>query len=159
VTAGTAAGVDEPAVRSLALSAGVLALALLALGLVVRAPQLAAGAVALVGGGYAAGLAADGAPLDTRAPLYAAALLLTCELALWSHALRTSTPGEAGMIARHAAWLGLLVLAALAVGAGLIALVDVARTDGAAIDALGAAAALALVAMLLRAARTPSGRR
>ncbi len=60
------------------------------------------------------------------------------------------------MIARHAAWLGLLLLGSLALGSGLVALVDVARTEGVAVDALGAAAALATVAVLLRAAR-PAG--
>ncbi len=156
VAAATALVIEEPAVRWAAVAIDAVALAMLALGLVLRTPRLAPAAAALVAGAYAVGLVADDAPLDLRAPLYAAALLLACELALWSHALWTSTPGEPGMLARHAAWLGLLLLGSLALGAGLVTLVDVARTEGIAVDALGAAAALATVAVLLRAAR-PTG--
>ena len=105
-------------------------------------------------GAYAFGLMVDDAPLDLRAPLYGAALLAACELALWSCSLAASAPGEPGMLARHAAWLGLLSLGALALGAGLLALVDVARTGGIIVDTLGAVAAFAAVAMLLGATRT-----
>ena len=72
---------------------GVLLLALvLGLGLV----QLVVAPVALVGGAYAAALAIDGSRVDLAAPLVAADLLLTYELAFWAHELRTTSPDEPG---------------------------------------------------------------
>jgi uncharacterized membrane protein HdeD (DUF308 family) len=148
----TTTAVSDPSVQWVALALDGLALLVLAVGLAVRLPQVAAAAVSLVAGGYALGLVVDDAPPDLRAPLYATVLLLTCELAVWSQSLARSTPGEAGMLARHAAWLGLLALGMLALGAGLLALVDIARSGGVAIDALGAVAAVAAVTALWRAA-------
>jgi hypothetical protein len=153
VAATASATTAERAVERAAVAIDAVAMIVLVIGLLARVPQLAAVGVSLVAGAYTVGLVADDAPLDLRAPLYGAGLLLSCELALWSHALRTSTPGVPGMLPRHAAWLGLLVLGTLAVGTGLVALVDVARTGGVAVDALGALAVLAALGVLWRAAQ------
>jgi hypothetical protein len=133
-------------------AAGVLLLALvLLLGLV----QLVSAPAALVGGAYAAALAIDGSTVDLAAPLVAAGLLLACELAFWAHELRTTSPDEPGGRSSHAAWLSLLTLGALVVGAGLVTLVDVARTDGIAVEIVGAAAALGTAIVILAIVRHP----
>src|SRR5207253_10993464 len=67
----------------LALAAGVSA-ALLLVGLVFRRPGALPWAYAIAGAGYAALLFVQGGTIDGVAPLYAAALLLSAELAYWS---------------------------------------------------------------------------
>lgn len=103
-----------------------------------------------VGGVYAAQLAIDDAPLDTAAPVYAAGLLVTAELAYWSLEERERLRGDPGAGLRHAAFVSGLGLAALIVGGALLAVVDAVRGSGVALDLAGAvAAAGALVAIAL----------
>jgi hypothetical protein len=111
-------------------------------------PALVALGAALVGAGYAVLLAVDGGTLDRDAALVAAGLLLACELAYWAHELRTTSPDEPGARARRVAWLAGLVLLTLLLGATLVALVDLARVEGVAVDALGVVAAAGAFAVL-----------
>ncbi len=121
--------------------------------LLVGLPQLVVAAAALVGGAYAASLAIEADGVDLAAPLVAAGLLLSCELAFWAHELRTTSPDEPGLRGLRAAWLSLLTLGALGMGAGLVTLVDVARVDGLAVEAAGAVAALGVAVVLLQDVR------
>jgi hypothetical protein len=122
---------------------------LLAGGLLLRLPAAVTAGLAIVGAAYGAVLAAESEPLDRRAPIVAAALLLTAELAWWSLELRERIAAEAGSHLRRLAFLLLLALAALALSSGLLALVDVVRIDGLAVVLLGAAAAVAVGVLAL----------
>jgi hypothetical protein len=147
------ASTDSPAARATAAALGTGGVAVLAVVLLLGLPQLVAASAALVGGGYAASLAIGEGGVDLAAPLVAAGLLLTCELAFWAHDIHATSPDEPGLRGLHAAWLSLLTLGTLAVGVALVTLVDVARLDGLAVEALGAAAALGVAAVLLVSAR------
>lgn len=109
-------------------------------------------AVALAGGLYAVELAIADAPLDVAAPAVGAGLLLCAELAYWSLDERQRWRGDAGEGLRRAAFVALLGVAALLVGALLLVLVDVARARGLALDLLGAAAAAATLVVIVAAA-------
>jgi hypothetical protein len=113
-------------------------------------------AAALAGGLYGVELAIADAPLDVAAPAIAAALLLSAELAYWSLEERVRWHGEPGEGLRRVALVALLAVSALLVAAVLLALVDAVRARGLALDLLGAAATLLVLATLLVAARRPS---
>ena len=109
----------------------------------------------LLGAAYATHLAADDPALDTTAPLVAAGLLLTAELAYWSLEEREEISAEGGESLRHLGLIALLALGGLVAGSALLAVADLARTEGLAIDLLGAAAAAgALLVVVLYARRT-----
>ena len=110
-------------------------------------------AIATAGGLYAARLAVDDASLDVAAPVVATGLFLVAELAYWSLEERERVPGDPGDGLRHAAFVALLAVAALLVGALLLALVDAVRAEGLALDVLGAAAGAAILAAIALAAR------
>lgn len=101
-------------------------------------------------------LAVDDPPLDTRAALVGAGLLVVAGLVDWSLELRLTSPDEPGVRWRRLAAIGSLGIAALAIDGGLLAVVDLARPDGIGVEVLGAGAALAtlgLVAWLARLER------
>jgi hypothetical protein len=127
-------------------------LALLA-ALVLAWPSLVAATLVLVGGLYGAQLAMDGEPLDSAVVLFAAGVVVTAELAYWSLEEREGVRGEEGESARRLAFVMLLGGAALAVGAVLLALVDVVRASGLAVDVLGTVAAAAALLAVVIAAR------
>lgn len=110
-------------------------------------------ALALLGAAYAVLIVIDSPPLDGRAAVVGAALLGIGELAHLSLQALEAVPGGAEVRARQIAFIALLSLLALLLGGVLLALVDVARTNGLAIEAVGAAAALAAVGLLVAAAR------
>jgi hypothetical protein len=113
---------------------------------------LVPGAIALAGGLYAAQLAIDDTALDVSAPVIAAGLVLTAELAHWSLEERDRVPGDPGDGLRHGAFVALLVIAALLAGAALLALVDAVRAESLTLDLLGAAAAAATLVGIALAA-------
>ena len=134
---------------------GAIAVALLAGGLWLRRTGVVPAAVALLGLEYASLLTLEDLPLDQRAPLYAAGLLAVAELSYWSLELRAAVTDEPGSHWRRAAFLAWLCLLTLALGAALLALVDVSAGGGLALEAVGAlaaAGALALIAALARRA-------
>ena len=134
----------------------VAAVALLALvaALVLGWPSLVPASLVLLGGLYGAQLAVDDAALDAAAPLYAAGLFVTAELAYWSLEEREDVKAERGEELRRVAFVAALTLGALAVAAGLLALVDAVRAGGLAVDLVGAlSAATALIAAVLFARR------
>ena len=109
--------------------------------------------ITLVGGAYAAELAIDDATLDLAAPLVAVGLVLAAELAYWSLDERVRTTGDPGEGLRRAALVALGAAATLVLGAALLALVDVIRARGLALDLIGVLAAVAVVVTVVVAAR------
>ena len=147
------ASAETDAARTTAAILGAGGAVALVVVLLLGLPQLVAAAAALVGGAYAVSLSIGADGVDMAAPLVAAGLLLSCELAFWAHELRTTSPDEPGLRGLRAAWLSLLSLGTLGVGAGLVTLVDVARVNGLAAEAVGAAAALGVAILLFANAR------
>jgi hypothetical protein len=117
--------------------------------------SLVAVSVVLVGSAYAVHLALDDPTLDTRAPLLAAGLLLAAELAYWSLEERQNVRTDAREQVRHLAVVVTLALGGLFAGAVLLAVADVARTRGLAVDLLGATAAAGALLVVLLSARRP----
>ena len=129
---------------------GIFASVVLAVALVGRWPDVMPWAVALLGAQYAAALLLRDGGVDPRAPLYAALLLATAELAYWG--IETE-PGLGGrvIVARRIGALLTLALGAAGVGAVLLAASEGGVGRGFALQLVGlvaAAAALALVAWL-----------
>jgi hypothetical protein len=113
-------------------------------------PTLVPASLVLLGSMYGAELAIDDAPLDAATPLFAGGLLLMAELAYWAIDEREPVSTDRGENLRRLAFVALLGLGALLIAAVLLALVDVTRTGGLAIDLIGAAAAAAaLLAVVL----------
>jgi hypothetical protein len=126
---------------------GILGTALLAVALVGRWPDVVPSAIALLGGQYAASLLLRDAGIDSLAPLYAAVLLVTAELAYWG---LEAKPGLGGVGRRLAALVGLAAGAA-AVGAVLLGVSEGGAERGFALQLVGllaAAGALTLMAWL-----------
>ncbi|HEU0337217.1 MAG TPA: hypothetical protein VFR43_11715 [Gaiellaceae bacterium] len=135
-------------------------LALGALGALVLAVAAAAGwpapipvALVLLGGEYAVFLVVRDPGIDGRAPLVAALLLVTAELAYWSLELRAAIAEEAGALARRVAFLLVLALLGMLLGAVMLALVGELGREGLWLEGLGAAAAVGALVLVLAAAR------
>ena len=139
---------------------GVVAVGALALSLAFGWARLVPLPLVALGGMYALQLAIDDEPLDAAAPLVAAGLLLTVELAYWSCEERDGVRAERGETLRRVGLLAGLALAAVLLATALLALVDAVRTQSLAVDVLGAAAAagtLAVVVLLARRATSEEG--
>jgi hypothetical protein len=136
----------------------IASLLALVAGLLYAWPSLITAALIGLGGLYGVQLAIDDEPLDLAAVFVGAGVLLTLELAHWSLEERErvkTAPGEAW---RRLAFTCLLAVVAVAASATLVALVDVVRARGLAIDLLGAvAAATAIVAVVVLARRGQTG--
>jgi hypothetical protein len=140
-----------------ALEIGVrlVALALVALGaaLLFGWSSLVPVSLLLLGSAYAVRLALDDPALDGRAPFLGAGLLVSGWLAYWSLDERERVPAEPGESLRHVGFVALVALASALLGAGLLALTDVLRTQGLAVDVLGAAAAASALLVVVLVAR------
>jgi hypothetical protein len=123
-------------------------------GLLYAWPSLITASLLGLGGVYAAQLAIDDEPLDLAAIFVGAGLLLTLELAHWSLEERERVKTEQGEAWRRLAFVCVLAASAVGASATLVALVDVVRARGLAIDLLGTlAAATAIVAVVVLARR------
>lgn len=133
------------------LALGAAAVLLLVVGLGLGRASAVPWAIAGLGVAYAATLGGD--ELDGRVPLFAAGLLVTGELAYWSLRLRGGAPDEPGMGLRRL--IGVLVSAAVALVAGtmLVAVAHVPLRGGLAVEAVGIAAAIGALTILLVSAR------
>jgi hypothetical protein len=80
-------------------------------------------------------------------------VLVAAELAYWSLEELDEVRAEAGESLRRLGFVALLGAAALLVSGGVLALADVARTRGLAVDVLGASAAAAVLLVVLLARR------
>ena len=139
---------------------GVVAVGALALSLAFGWARLVPLSLVALGGMYALQLAIDDEPLDASAPLVAAGLLLTAELAYWSCEERDGVRAERGETLRRVGLLAGLAVASVLLATTLLALVDAVRTQSLALDVLGAAAAagtLVLVVLLARRATSEEG--
>jgi len=119
-------------------AAAACAAAALAVGLALRFAPAIPLAVALLGVEYVALLGFEGEAIDLRAPLVAAALYSVAELGYWSLELHGPVADEPGTHLRRVTLLAGFLLATVALGVGLLALVEAVTARGAALDALGA---------------------
>jgi hypothetical protein len=110
-------------------------------------------ALATSGAAYGLILAVDDPPLDVRAAGVAAGLLIVGELVGWSRELATTTRDEPGGAWRRPVWTASLGVGALLLVWALLALVDLARVEGLAVEAVGAVCALAALLVARRLAR------
>jgi hypothetical protein len=131
---------------------GALGLGLLLLGLVLRWPTTIPWAVLLVGCGYV--LAREGnSVVDGWAAVIGVLLLLAAELASWSIEHDARIEAEFSLVLRRIATLSALVAAALLVNFMLLATAGVSASSGVLLAAVGVAAAVASVAVVLRLLR------
>ena len=119
-------------------------------------PALLGVSLATSAGAYALLLAIDEPPLDTKAAGVGAALLVVGELAGWSRELASTTPDEPGGAWRRPTWIAAVGIGALLLVWALLAVVDLARVEGLAVEAVGAVSALAALLVVWRLARRPS---
>lgn len=132
---------------------GGLGFGLLALGIVLRWPLAVPWAVLFAGGGYL--LARAGNPLvDGWAAALGVLLLLAAELASWSIEHDGRIAAERSLVARRSATLAGLVAAALVVNVMLLGTAGLAASAGVLLAAVGVAAAVTAVAVVLRLLRT-----
>ena len=117
-------------------------------------PALLFLALALAGSGYAVLLAIDEPPLDVRVAGVAACLLVVGELVGWARELWSTTRDEPGGEWRRPTWIAMVGAAGLLLVWGLLAVVDLARVEGLAVEAIGAACALAALLVVRRLARS-----
>jgi hypothetical protein len=131
---------------------GGFGLALLVGGLILRWPVTVPWAILIVGGGYL--LATEGNPVvDGWAAAIGVLLLLAAELASWSIEHDARIEAEPSLVRRRIATLGVLIAAALLVNFLLLATAGVSAASGVLIAAVGVAAAVAAVAVVLRLLR------
>ena len=114
------------------------------------APILLGPALAALAGAYAALLLIDDPPLDTRAAGVTTALVVVGELVGWARELAGATRDEPGNAWRRPAWIAGAGMGALGLAWGVLAVADLARVQGLAIEAVGAAAALAALLVIRR---------
>ena len=136
---------------------GVAAVVAVCGAVVLGKPEPLVVALALLGGAYAVILAIDEPPLDSRAAIVGALMLAVGELGYLSLGARSAVTDEAGTLARRIAGVMTLVLLALAAGATVLIVVDVFRTGGIVVEAVGVAAAATAVGLLVLAARGARG--
>jgi hypothetical protein len=153
------AGADAYSVASagrlapVAAAGSVVGLGLLAGGIVLRWPTTIPWAILASGGGYLAGREGR-AVVDGWAAVIGVALLLGAELATWSieHDARIRT--EPALLARRTATLAGLAGVAMLVNFLLLGTAAVSASAGVLLAAVGVAAAVAAVAVVLRLARS-----
>jgi hypothetical protein len=132
---------------------GALGLGLLVVGLVLRWPTTIPWAVLLVGGGYVLSRAGNSV-VDGWAAAIGVLLLLAAELASWSIDHDARIAAERSLILRRIATLGALVAGALLVNFLLLATAGISASSGVLLAAVGVAAAVAAVTVVLRLLRT-----
>lgn len=131
---------------------GAVGLGLLLLGLVLRWPATIPWSILLVGGGYL--LAREGnSVVDGWAAAIGVLLLLAAELASWSIEHNARIEAEGSLVGRRVVTLSALVAAALLVNFMLLATAGVSASSGVLLAAVGVAAAVASVAVVLRLLR------
>lgn len=133
---------------------GAVAMVTLVLALAGGRPEPLPAALGLIAAAYVVLLVLDNPPLDGRAVVFGAVLITIGELSYLSVELRGSTPAEPGVVARRVGWIAMTGLGALGAGGVLLALADGLHTGGVAAEAIGVAAALGAVGLLVIAVRS-----
>jgi hypothetical protein len=141
------AAVAAEAGAALVLPVGILANLALAAALLMRWPGVLAWAAALLGGQYAASLLLRDGPIDPLAPLYAALLLVTAELAFWAVEARPALGGRPVLLRRLAQFV-VLAAGAAAAGAGLLAVSEGGTGGGLELQLAGLFAAVATLGLV-----------
>ncbi len=116
-------------------------------------------ALAAIGGEYAAWFALRGGGVDTRAPVYAAGLLVVAELAYWAGDRRSPARPDTELEVRRLVGVLIAAFGSIALGAVVLGISSVSVGSGVTLEALGVACAVALliiVASLVRADRDAS---
>jgi hypothetical protein len=131
---------------------GGAAVAVLAFSLIVRWPTPLAWSLALLGAEYGAWLTERGADVDTRAPLYAAGLLLVAELA-FDGIERRVVPAEPELVARRGLQLAGLGIGSIALGTVVLAAATIPLQGNVALTGVGVVAAIAAVTLVARLAK------
>jgi hypothetical protein len=131
--------------EELVAAVGVAGAAALAVALVGRWQELLPWAIALLGAQYAAALLLRDGGVDALAPLYAAGLLVTAELAYW--ALERGAAPRSVVVTRVGA-LFALALGTAAAGAVLLAASTGSGEGGLGLDLVGLAAATAALGLV-----------
>jgi hypothetical protein len=134
---------------------GAAASALTAVGLLFRWWLVLAWGFAAFGAEYAVFLRLRGGAVDVRAPLVAAALLVVAELAFESVAPESGARERSLLLSQLAALLA-AALGTVAVGA-LVLVVAGSERSGIALEAVGALAAVGVLATVVRSARIRAG--
>ena len=124
---------------------------MVAAGILLRVPALIAPGFTLLGTEYAALFVVRGDAIDVRAPLYGAAFLVTAELAFGAVELRAGR-AEPVLAARRAAALVLVALGSIVAGLIVLAAAATPLDGGVGLEAVGVAAAVALLVALGRVA-------
>ncbi len=136
----------------IALVTGALAVGLLALGIVLRWPSMIPWTIVLAAAGYLA--ARQGTELvDGWAAAIGVLLLLAAELASWSIEHDARIRSEPSLAVRRAATLAALCLGALLVNVILLGTAGIAASAGVLLAAVGVAAAVTALAIVLRLVR------
>jgi hypothetical protein len=105
-------------------------------------------ALAALGGEYAAWWAVRGGDIDTRAPVYAAGLLVVAELVYWARDRQSTAVPAPGLEVRRFFGVLLSAVAALAIGALVLGISSISVGGGVGVEALGVAGAVALIILL-----------
>jgi hypothetical protein len=124
---------------------GLIGATVLAVAFLGRWQDLLPWGIALLGGQYAAALLLRDEEIDAGAPLYAAGLFVTAELAYW--ALERG-PTARAVVASRLTGLLAAALGAAAVGAIVLSAAEGGGGEGAAVQALGLGAAAAAVGLV-----------
>jgi hypothetical protein len=149
------AALRDSSMAALILGIGAIGAIPLALVLVRGLDELLAWALIPLGVAYTVSLLLHGSSVDGGVPLVAAGLLLCAELAAWSVDEAQAIAAERQVVLARATALAALVLVGLAVS-GVVVALSRAPADGLAWTAVGAAAAVGLVALAVRLAHRPS---
>lgn len=125
---------------------------MLAIGVLLRFSFPVPWGVLLAGAGYVLARAHHSA-VDGWAAVVAAALLLAAELAAWSIASDRRVREERALVVRQSLTVGVLVVAAGLISFVLVGAAAISTTAGLMITAVGVAAAVGAVAVVLRLVR------
>jgi hypothetical protein len=136
---------------------GALAVVAVAVAVALGQHEPLVAALVLLAAAYAVILAIDEPPLDGRSAIVGALMLAVGEIGYLSLGARTAVTDEAGTLARRIAWAMTEVLLALGAAATVLIVVDVFRTGGIVVEAVGVAAAATAVGLLVLAARGARG--
>ena len=139
------AAVEEPLLGLL----GVAGVALVALAVAFGRAALVAPGVVLMLAAYAISVVLrDASSLDPAAPIVGGALLVAAELAYWSVELEGKRREERAVVVRRVATVAALTAGAITLGTGVLAATALELGGGLAWNALGVAAAVAVLALI-----------